>query len=165
VTRIAARLALVLLALCAGCGGGNGESEPDHRGVEAFPDVLEIARAELGETAPLVEVRVTETEVSFVHFQIGHITRVKYNPAGVFTGNDRVTMPLNFAASFAISQVPADAPQKLLSAIREREAGELAGLTATLARDKGRVLVWRVSATVGGAPKEYEADLNGTLRG
>jgi hypothetical protein len=166
VTRIAARLAVIVLMLCAGCGGGDGDaSDSKHPGVQAFPDVLEIARAELGENAALYEVTVSEGAISFVHVQFGRNVRVVYNTHAVFVGNERVRKKLNPAATFQISNVPIDAPAKLLAAIHDREQGEVAGLTATLARDSRGALVWRAKATVDGAPKAYDADANGTLRG
>jgi hypothetical protein len=165
VPRIAARFAVVVLALsAAACGGGNGNSDAKHRGTEAFPDVLEIARAELGDTAALHEVSVSETSISFVNVQIGRTVRVKYNPAGVATGNTPVRSRLNPTAAFPISDVAADAPAKLLAAIQEREEGEVSGFAATLARDRRGALVWKAKATVGGASKTYEAELDGTLR-
>ena len=162
-TRLAARLALVLAVLCAGCGGG-GSSDPKHRGVEAFPDVLEIARAELGETAPLHAATVSETQISFVNVQIGRTVRVIYNADGVFTGSQPVRVGLNPAATFSIADVPNDAPATLLSAIQEREDGTVTAFAATLARGPGARLVWRAQAKVDDAPKTYEAELDGTLR-
>ena len=162
--RYAARLALAAVALCAGCGGG-GSSDPQHRGVEAFPDVLEIARAELGETAALHAVTVSETQISFVNVQIGRTVRVIYNPDGVFTGGQPVRVGLNPAATFSIADVPRDAPATLLAAVQEREDGEVTAFAATLARGTSASLVWRAQAKVDGAARTYQADLNGALRG
>jgi hypothetical protein len=164
VTRIAARLAVIVLALGAGCGGGGGGSEAEHPGVEAFSDVLEIARAELGEDATLHMVTVSESEIAFVHVQFGRTTRVKYNTHAVFTGNDRAPSPRSPQQLFRMSDVQAAAPTKLLEAIQEREGGEVTGFSATLARDPRGALVWRAKATVGGEAKEYAADADGTLR-
>ena len=163
--RIAARLAvIVLLVLCAGCGGGNGSSDADHSGVDAFPDVLEIARAELGEDAALHEVAVAPSAISFVHAQLGRNVRVIYNTHAVFVGNEPVRERLHPAGLFAISEVSADAPAKLLAAIQQREDGEVTGFRATLARDKSRTLVWKAQATVAGATKQYVGARDGTLR-
>jgi hypothetical protein len=165
VTRIAARLAVILLLVSAGCGGGNGDSsDPEHAGVQAFPDILEIARAELGDNTTLHEVTVSEKEVSFVNVQIGRNVRVRYNTNVVFIANERVRKKLNPAATFSISTVLGDAPAKLLAAIQEREDGEVAGFTATLARDRRGALLWHAKATVDGTPREYEADAAGALR-
>ena len=164
--RIAARLAVVVLALAAAaCGGGGNGSEAEHGGTEAFPDVLEIARAELGDDAVLHEVRVAETGISFVNVQFGRTTRVTYDADGVFVGNARAPSPRSAAETFPISDVPAGAPAKLLAAVQEREGGTVSGFEARLARDRRGALVWKAKATVDGAPKEYEAALDGTLRG
>ena len=164
-TRTAARLAsIILLAACAGCGGGGNSSEPDHDGVEAFPDVLEIARTELGETAPLYAATVSEEQISFVNAKIGRPVRVKYDTAGVFTGNERVRIALNPRATYLISEIPADAPAKLLAAIRGREDGEVTDFAATLSRDTSGELLWRAQAKVGGATRTYRAELDGTLK-
>lgn len=164
--RIAARLATIVLLLCAGCGGGGGDgSDAEHEGVDAFPDVVEIARAELGDDAALHEVTVSEAEISFVHAQFGRNVRIKYNTSAIFTGNERVRRRLDPARIFPISDVPADAPAKLLAAIQERESGDVSDFGATLARDRSGTLVWKATATVGGATKRYEAELDGSLRG
>jgi hypothetical protein len=165
VPRIAARLVVIVLLLCAGCGGGGGNSDAEHAGVDAFPDVVEIARAELGDDAALQEVTVSDAEISFVHAQFGRNVRVKYNSRAVFTGNEPVRKKLNPAATFPISAVPADAPSRLLAAIQEREDGDVTGFTATLARDRRGSLGWRAKAMVGGAAKQYEADASGAVRG
>jgi hypothetical protein len=167
VARIAARLAVVVLALAmAGCGGGggNGDSDPEHAGVAAFPDILEIARAELGDDAALHEVTVSETEITFVNAQFGRNVRVRYGTDAVFIGNAPVRKKLNPAAVFPIAGVPRDGPSKLLAAIREREGGDVEGFSATLARNAKGELLWNAKATVGGAPKTFEAALDGTLR-
>ncbi|MDQ3822175.1 MAG: hypothetical protein M3321_02910 [Actinomycetota bacterium] len=163
--RLAVRLALVAAAVCAGCGGGGGESDPENRGVQAFPDVLEIARAELGDTAPLHAATVSETQISFVNVQIGRTVRVIYNPDGVFTGSERVRVGLNPAATFSIADVPRDAPGRLLAAVQEREDGEVTAFAATLARGAGGTLVWRAQAQVDGAARTYQAALDGSLTG
>ena len=162
--RIAARLATIVLVLCAGCGGGGGDSDADHEGVEAFPDVLEIARAELGENANLHDVTITEKEISFVNVQLGRNVRVRYNTRAVFVATDRVRERLNPAATFSIATVPIDAPAKLLAAVQEREDGDVTGFSATLSRAAGGELAWRAKATVDGAAKQYEAAPDGTLR-
>ena len=162
-TRLAARLALVLAVLCAGCGGDEA-ADPQIRGVQAFPDVLEIARAELGDSAPLHAVTVSESQISFVNVQIGRTVRVIYNPDGVFTGSQPVRVGLNPAATFSIADIPHNAPATLLSAIQEREGGEVTAFAATLARDRGTKLVWRAQAKVDGAARTYQADLDGSLR-
>jgi hypothetical protein len=164
VTRIAARLLPILLVLCAGCGGGGGDSDAAHAGVEAFPDVLEIARAELGDDAALHEVAVSESRISFVHARFGRNVRVVYNDNAVFVGNQRVRKRLNPAGVFPITDVPASAPAKLLAAIQEREGGDVTGFEATLMRERDGTLVWRASASVGGAEKRYEGELDGSLR-
>jgi hypothetical protein len=166
VPRIAARLAVMtLLLLSAGCGGGgDGNSDADHAGIEAFPDVLEIARAELGENTNLHDVTVTEKEISFVNVQLGRNVRVRYNTSAVFVANDRVRERLNPASTFSIATVSPDAPAKLLAAIQEREDGDVAGFSATLSRDERGELAWRAKATVDGEAKEYEAAPDGTLR-
>jgi hypothetical protein len=164
VLRIAARLAVVVLAFSTGCGGGGGDSDTAHDGVDAFPDVVEIARAELGEDAALHSVTVSESEIAFVHVQFGRTTRVKYDSHAVFTGNERAASPRSSAELFPMSDVQADAPAKLLQAIQAREGGDVAGFTATLARDARGALLWRVKATVGGGAKEYDGDADGTLR-
>ena len=164
-SRIAARLAVItLVLLSAACGGGNGNSDAEHKGVKAFPDVLEIARTEIGETATLHEVTVTEKEIQFVNVQIGRNVRVRYDTRAVFIKNDRVPERLNPALSFSIAIVPADAPAKLLAAIQEREDGDVTDFSATLTRDERRVLAWHAKATVGGAVKKYVAAPDGTLR-
>jgi hypothetical protein len=165
VTRIAARLAVIVLLLCAGCGGGDGGSDAKHAGVDAFPDVVEIARAELGDDAALHEVTVSDAEISFVHAQFGRNVRIKYNSRAVFTGNEPVRKKLNPAATFLIAAVPGDAPATLLAAIQEREDGDVSGFSATLARDRRGTLVWRAKAMVGARAKQYEADASGALRG
>jgi hypothetical protein len=165
VTRIAARLAVITLVfLSAACGGGNGNSDAEHEGVEAFPDILEIARAELGENAALHEVTITEKEIQFVNVQLGRNVRVRYNTSAVFVANDRVRERLDPASTFSITTVPLDAPAKLLAAIQEREDGDVSGFSATLSRDKKGELAWRAKATVDGATKEYMAAPDGTLR-
>jgi hypothetical protein len=166
VKRIAARLAVIVLFLGAGCGGGGGDSsDVKHRGVEAFPDVVEIARAELGEDAALAEATVSETAISFVHVQLGRNVRVVYNTNVVFVGNERVRKKLNPAATFPISSVASDAPARLLAAIQAREGKDVTGFTATLARNSSGALAWRAKAAVEGSPKTYDADADGTLRG
>jgi hypothetical protein len=165
VLRIAARLATIVLLLCAGCGGGGGSSDPAHEGVDAFPDVLEIARAELGDDVALYEVTLSEGEIAFVHAQLGRNVRVKYNDRAVFTGNEPVRKRLHPRGIFQISAVPADAPAKLLAAIQERESGDVTAFGATLARDRSGTLVWKATATVNGAAKRWEAELDGSLRG
>lgn len=163
-SRIAARLAVItLVLLSAACGGGNGDSDAEHAGVKAFPDVLEIARAELGENANLHEVTVTEKEIQFVNVQLGRNVRVRYNTHAVFVANDRVRERLNPRSTFSISTVSIDAPAKLLAAIQEREDGDVAGFSATLS-DKRGDLAWRAKATVDGETKEYVAAPDGTLR-
>jgi hypothetical protein len=161
--RIAAPLAVLVLAL-AGCGGGGGDSEAEHPGVEAFPDVLEIARAELGEDAALHEVEVGESRIAFVNAKFGRNVRVIYNDRAVFVANEPVRKALNPAGIFRISEVPADAPAKLLAAIEERERGDVTGFEATLMRDPSGTLVWKAGATADGARKQYTAALDGTLR-
>ena len=162
-TRIAARLAvIVLLVLCAGCGGGDADAT--HAGVEAFPDVLEIARAELGEDAALHEVAVAESRISFVHARFGRNVRVTYNDNAVFVSNQPVRKHLDPAQVFRIADVPADAPAKLLAAIQERENSDVTGFEATLMRARDGTLVWNAKATAGGSAKRYEAELDGTLR-
>ena len=162
---IAARLAVItLLLLSAACGGGGGNSDADHAGVDAFPDVLEIARAELGDNAVLHDVTVTEKEISFVNVQLGRNVRVRYNTHAVFVANDRVRERLNPASTFSIATVPVDAPKKLLTAIQEREDGDVSGFSATLSRDKRGELAWRAKGTVNGETKEYVAAPDGTLR-
>jgi hypothetical protein len=163
VTRIAARLLPILLVLCAGCGGG-GDADATHAGVEAFPDVLEIARAELGEDAALHEVAVAESRISFVQARFGRNTRVTYNTNAVFVGNQPVRKRLDPARVFGISNVPTDAPAKLLAGIQERENGDVTGFEATLMRARDGTLVWNAKATAGGSAKRYEADVDGTLR-
>ena len=165
--RIAARLAVVVLALAvSACGGdGNGSDEAEHRGIQAFPDVLEIARAELGDGAVLSEVSVSETRIALVNVEFGRTTRVTYNAEGVFVGNARARPPRNAAQTFQISDVPADAPANLLAAVQEREDGTVSGFEARLARDRRGELVWNAKASVDGSPKEYEAALDGSLRG
>jgi hypothetical protein len=165
VRRIVAWLAVVVLAFAAAaCGGGSGDSEPEHAGVEAFPDVIEIARAELGETAPLHEITVSERVISFVNVQFGRIVRVNYNTNAVFTGSLPVRKPVNPASTFSIADVPNDAPARLLAAIQERENGDVAGYAATLSFDRRGELAWRAKATVDGKPKKYVADVSGALR-
>jgi hypothetical protein len=163
VPRIPARLALVLLLLCTGCGGGGG-STTRHEAVEAFPDVLEVARAELGEDASLLEVTFSPSAISFVHVQFGRVTRISYDPDAVFTGSTRLRTPRNLRATFPISSVPADAPKRLLAAIREREGEDVRGLSGRLARDKRGALVWLAQATVGSEQREYTAAPDGALR-
>jgi hypothetical protein len=165
VTRIAARLLPILLVLCAGCGGGGDDSDATHAGVEAFPDVLEIARAELGEDAALHEVAVSESRISFVHAQFGRNVRVIYNERAVFVNNQPVRKRLDPAGVFRIADVPADAPAKLLAAIQEREGGDVTAFEATLMRGRDGTLVWKASAKAGGVAKRYEAGLDGSLRG
>ncbi len=162
--RFAARLAFVVTVLCAGCGGGEA-SDPENPGVQAFPDVLEIARAELGETAPLHAVTVAEEQISFVNVQVGRTVRVIYNPDGVFAGSEPVRVGLNPATTFSIADVPHDAPSTLLAALQEREDGEITAFAATLARGAGGTLVWRAQAKVDGAGRTYQAELDGSLRG
>jgi hypothetical protein len=165
VPRIAARLATIVLFLCAGCGGGGGNgSDAEHEGVDAFPDVVEIARAELGDDAALHEVTVSESEISFVHAQFGRNVLIKYDTNVVFIGNEPVRKRLDPAGIFQISAVPGDAPAKLLAAIQEREQGEVTDFTATFARDRQGALAWHAKATVNGTPKDYDADASGTLR-
>jgi hypothetical protein len=164
-SRLAPRLAVVVLALTvAACGGGNGEPETQHAGVEAFPDVLEIARAELGDTAPLLEITVAEKQISFVNAQLGRIVRVTYDTEAVFTGSAPVRRRLNPAETFSIAGVPHDAPARLLAAIQERENTDVAGFTATLAPSRGGPPAWRAKATVDGQSKTYAADISGALR-
>ena len=164
--RTVARLALLVLALvCAGCGGGGGGEHADHSGSEAFPDVLEIARAELGDDAVLVSVRVSETAISFSRVQFGRTTRVTYNAAGVFTGNARVPNPRSSTQTFRMAEIVAGAPAKLLAAIQEGASGTVTGFEATLARDRRGALMWHAKANVDGAAKEYEAAADGTLTG
>jgi hypothetical protein len=164
VRTIVAWVAVVALALVsAGCGGGGG-SDAAHAGVEAFPDVLELARAELGEDAVLSEVSVAENAVSFVHVQFGRNVRVVYNTHAVFVGNERVREKVKPASTFPISEVPDDAPAKLLGEIQEREKGAVLDFGATLRRDKRGVLTWSAKATVDGERKSYEADVSGALR-
>jgi hypothetical protein len=168
VHRIAARLAVFVLALvAAGCGsgGGGGGSDAAHAGVDAFPDVLEIARAELGEDAVLSEVAVAENAISFDHVRFGSIVRVVYNTHAVFVGNERVRKKPNPAATFPISDVSADAPAKLLGEIQEREEGSVSDFGVTLERSKSGDLTWNAKATVNGARKSYEGNPDGTLRG
>ena len=167
VPRLPARLAVIglFLVLGAGCGGGSDRSDAAHPGVEAFPDVLEIARAELGEDAFLSEVAVTENTISFVHVQFGRNVRVVYNSHAVFVGNERVRKRVSSAAAFPISDVPLDAPRKLLAAIQQREEGDVSEFGATLLRDRTGALRWDASATVEGVKKRYKAALDGTLRG
>jgi hypothetical protein len=165
VPRIAARFAVItLVLLSAACGGGGSNSDAEHAGVDAFPDVLEIARAELGDNAVLHEVTVTEKEIQFVNVQIGRNVRVRYNTKAVFVANDRVRERLNAASTFSIAEVPIDAPANLLAAIQEREDGGVEGFSATLRRDKKGQLAWRAKATVDGAAKQYVAAPDGTLR-
>jgi hypothetical protein len=165
VPRIAARFAVItLVLLSAACGGGGGNSDAEHAGIDAFPDVLEIARAELGDNAVLHEVTVTEKEIQFVNVQIGRNVRVRYNTKAVFVANDRVRERLNPASTFSIAEVPLDAPARLLAAIQEREDGDVAGFSATLGRDDKGQLAWRAKATVDDAAKEYVAAPDGTLR-
>ena len=162
--RLAARLASIVLLLAAGCGGGNGNSDEDHAGVKAFPDVLEIARAELGDNATLHDVTVTEKEVSFVNVQLGRNVRVRYNTRVVFIANERVRERLNPRLTFSIAEVPIDGPAKLLAAIQEREDGDVKDFSASLRRDQHRRLGWRATATVDGEVKHYEATADGALR-
>jgi hypothetical protein len=165
VTRTVACIAVVALTFAAAaCGGGGGDSEAGHAGVEAFPDVLEIARAELGDTAPLLEITVGEKEISFINAQLGRIVRVKYDTKAVFTGSEPVRRPLNPAATFSIAGVPHDAPAKLLAAIEEREDGDVAGFTATLSPNRRGPPTWRAKATVDGESQTYDADISGALR-
>lgn len=165
-SRIAARLAVItLVLLSAACGGGgNGDSDAEYPGVQAFPDVLEIARAELGDNATLHEATVTEKEIQFVNVQIGRNVRVRYNTKAVFIKNDRVRERLNPALTFSIADVPTDAPAKMLAGIQEREDGDVSNFSATLSRDKKGELAWRAKATVDGETKEYVAAPDGTLR-
>jgi hypothetical protein len=165
VTRIAAGLAVIVLALGAGCGGGDGGSDATHAGVDAFPDVVEIARAELGDDAALHAVAFSESRISFVHAQFGRNVRVIYNTHAVFVGNQPVRERLNPARVFPISDVPVDAPAKLLAAVQDRETGDVADLQATLTRERDGMLVWKARATVDGAAKQYKAALDGSLRG
>jgi hypothetical protein len=166
VPRIAARLAVFVLALvAAGCGGGGDGSDAGHAGVDVFPDVLEIARAELGEDAVLSEVAVSENALSFDHVRFGRIVRVVYNTHAVFVGNQPVRKPLKPAETFQISEIPDDAPAKLLEAIQKREEGDVSEFGATLARNKQGVLTWDARATVDGQRKSYQADVSGALRG
>jgi hypothetical protein len=160
---IPARLAAIVLLFSAGCGGGNGDSDAEHAGVKAFPDVLEIARAELGDNANLHEVTVSEKEISFVNVQVGRNVRVRYNTNVVFIANERVRERLNPASIFLISSVSPEGPAKLLAAIQEREESDVTGFSATL-KDRRGELAWRAKATVNGAPKEYVGDLSGALR-
>jgi hypothetical protein len=108
---------------------------------------------------------VSETAISFVHVQFGRNVRVVYDTNVVFVGNERVRKKLKPAAAFRISEVPAEAPAKLLAAVQRREQKDVTSFTATLARDSSGSLGWRAKATVGGAPKTYEAAADGTLRG
>ena len=165
--RIAARLAVVVLALATSAcgGGGDGDSDASHAGVDAFPDVVEIARAELGDDAALHEVTVSRTAISFVHAQFGRNVRVTYDTHVVFVGNAPVRKKLNPARIFPISEVATGAPAKLLAAIQEREGGEVTRFTATLARNGSGALTWTAHASVDGVRKEYEAAADGTLRG
>jgi hypothetical protein len=167
VPRIAARLAVIVLALvAAGCGGGSGGgSDTAHAGVDAFPDVLEIARAELEEDAVLAEAAVSENAISFDHVRFGRIVRVVYNTHAVFVGNQPVRKRLKPAATFQISEIPDDAPAKLLESIQKREQGDVSAFGATLARNKQCVLTWDARATVNGQRKSYQADVSGALRG
>jgi hypothetical protein len=165
VLRTPSWLVVVVLAFAvAGCGGGGGDSEPEHAGVAAFPDVLEIARAELGETAPLHDVTVSEKEISFVNVQFGRNVRVKYNTDAVFVGGEPVRERLNPALTFSIAEVPNDAPARLLAAIQEREDGDVAGFTASLRRDRRQQLKWRAKTRIDGEARQYVADLSGALR-
>ena len=164
-TRIAVRLLSILLVLGAGCGGGGGDSNATHAGVDAFPDVLEIARAELGDNAPLHEVAVSESRISFLHAQFGRNVRVIYNDNAVFVANQPVRKRLDPTRVFPITDVPADAPAKLLAAIQEREGGDVTDFETTLGRGRDGRHVWKATAKVGGSAKRYEAELDGSLRG
>ena len=163
---IAARLAVVVLALVVvGCGGGGDrDSDGTSAAVEAFPDVLEVARSELPENAPLLSVTLRPDEIAFIHVELGRSTEIRYDLSAVFVGNRRISKPVKLASLFPVEAVPADAPARLLAAIRNREGGTVAGFEARLARDKHSALVWKAKATVDGAPQQYEATLDGTLR-
>jgi hypothetical protein len=158
----------VVFLLCAlvlaGCGGGgNGDSDVSSEAVEAFPDVLEIARSELPESAPLLSVSVYPDSISFVHVELGRTTEIRYDLNAVFIGNRRIGKPSKIAKLFPIELVPADAPARMLSAIDKREDGDVEAFEATLQQDGPGKLSWRAKATVDGRPKRYRAALDGTL--
>lgn len=157
---------VALVLLCAGCGGGgNGDSTVDTEdGVAAFPDVLEIARAEFPDNAPMLDVRVSEDTISILHVQFGRSTRFSYNPKGIFTGRKRSTKPVDPSRTFSIGEVPANAPARIRTAIEAREGSDALGFSATLARRKDGSLTWDVRATVDGEAKKYSATRVGTLK-
>jgi hypothetical protein len=164
VLRTPARLALafVLTLSCAACGG-NPEAKP--KGVEAFPDVLEIARSELGEDAVLRTITVDENAISFVHVQFGRTTRITYDAQGVFTGSKRLPNPPNLRAIFPISEVAADAPERLLTEVRKKDGNAVKDFTATLGVNARGALAWHAKAVVDGTNHDYTASADGTLRG
>ncbi len=160
----------VVLLLCAlavaGCGGGgNGDSDGTSAVVEAFPDVLEVARSELPENAPILSVALRPEYIAFVSVEFGRSTEIRYDLQAVFVGNKRSTKPVKLAKLFSVELVPADAPARLLSAIEEREDGDVEAFEATLEQNEPGQLFWRAKATVDGSPKQYRAALDGTLRG
>jgi hypothetical protein len=159
-------LRAVVFLLCvlavAGCGGGNGDSDGGVPAVEAFPDVLEIARSELPENAPLLAVSLRPDRIDFVHVEFGRSTEIRYDLGGVFIGNRRITKPVRLERLFSIEAVPAEAPARILASIQEREDGEVEAFEATLAQSAPGKLVWRVKATVDGSPKRYRAAFDGS---
>jgi hypothetical protein len=161
-------LALLLCALAvAGCGGGGGDdgSDATAAAVDAFPDVLEVARSELPENAPLLAVIVRPREIAFVHVEFGRTTEIRYDLDAVFIANRRITKPVQVTKLFSIQSVPHDAPSRMLAAIDEREEGEVEAFEATLEQQQPGQLSWRAQATVDGTRKRYRAALDGTLRG
>jgi hypothetical protein len=160
---LALTLVVALATLAAGCGGGGSQTK--HDGVEAFPDVLEIARSELEEDAVLHAVIVEENAISFIHVQFGRTTRITYNPEGTFTGSKRLSNPHSLRLTFPISEVDPNAPQRILAAVRENEGEDVKAFTATLAVATRGGLVWRVTATIGDSKHEYTASPDGTLMG
>jgi hypothetical protein len=169
VAPLVARLAAVVLALvCAGCGSGGGDGNGNHSahgGVKAFPDALEVARAELGDDTTLVAIEVTPKTVSFTRIQFGRTRKLTYNSQVVFTGAKDAKPPKSPAEIFTIDVVSADAPARLIEAIEEREGGAVEGFTATLRQPAPGKLGWRVKATVEGVEHEYTAAPDGTLQG
>ena len=163
---LAARLAaFAAVLLVAGCGGGKSDGDSNvHAGVKAFPDALEIARAELGEEAALLEVEVTRNTVSFTRIQFGRAVKLTYDSHVVFTGAAKAKPPKSRAQIFSIEIVRADAPARLVEAIEKREGGDVERFTARLRQKTAGKLAWEVAATVGGSEHMYTASPDGTLR-
>lgn len=159
---------LCALAL-AGCGGGTGDGDGDgdsqaNAAVDAFPDVLEVARSELPESAPLLSVSVRPRQIVFVNVEFGRSTEIHYDLEGVYVSDRRSRKPVAIAKLFPIEVVPGDAPRRILAAVEEREDGDVEAFEATLEQPKPGKLSWRAKATVDGSPKQYSAALDGTLR-